>query len=814
MKKIDKKQFLAGKRLREAYVIVLVAFAGLILLSILSYSDQDTAWSVATSENIQNLAGTAGAWIADILLTFLGITAYVIPPLILFLSFLLYKEENLGQRYLWAWVVRFSGLMVCIMATCAIIASVNPHSSYKYPGTIGGILGSLIAYLLVPYLHKIGTLIILSAVIMLSLTLSLGISWIKVARSLAVLSMHLGYLFAKYSALAANNILKYAKIGWTKINFIKDAQLRKFLVAPILQAPIEDAKNLQETDLEQFFMPENQTISEKKSSPICLKAEDLTREPTISPTPLESQSQQELNFKPKKSVKNTLSALKLNLNNSSDVLPTLALLQDSNNDPKVEHYSKAKLESISHDVEARLLDFGVKASVVAVLPGPIITRFELTLAPGVKASKISGLAKDLARSLSVTSVRVVEVIPGKPVVGLEIPNKKRELVRLHDILESNEYNNAASAITLALGKDIAGTPVVADLAKMPHLLVAGTTGSGKSVGINVMLASLLYKTTPAEVRLLLIDPKMLELAIYDGIPHLLTPVITDMADAANALKWCVGEMERRYQLMAAIGVRNLEGYNSKVKAAQKDKTPMLDPLWNPKVHPETTEHPELNILPQIVVIIDEFADMIMVVGKKVEELIARIAQKARASGIHMILATQRPSVDVITGLIKANVPTRIAFQVSSRIDSRTILDQQGAENLLGHGDMLYLPPGTGMPMRVHGAFVQDDEVHRIVNFIKENNSEPVYIEEIGVTSNLPFNYTEDSKSAESDELYDEAVNIVLESQKASISYLQRRLKIGYNRSARLIEDMEQAGLVSGMLPNGTREVVVNTKNED
>jgi len=448
----------------------------------------------------------------------------------------------------------------------------------------------------------------------------------------------------------------------------------------------------------------------------------------------------------------------------------------------------------------------VHAKVVAVHPGPVVTRFELQLAAGTKVSKIVGLAKDLARSLSVISVRIVEVIPGKSVIGLELPNKHREMVRLREILASQRYAQARSPLALGIGKDIAGHTVVVDLAKMPHLLVAGTTGSGKSVGLNAMLLSLLYKATPKDLRLIMIDPKMLELAIYEGIPHLLTPVVTDMKDAAKALRWCVAEMERRYKLMAAMGVRNILGFNAKIKEAKANGEPILDPLWDglDGSQPEPVEE-----LPYIVVLADEFADMMMVVGKKVEELIARIAQKARAAGIHLILATQRPSVDVITGLIKANIPTRIAFQVSSRIDSRTILDQQGAEQLLGHGDMLYLPSGSGVPVRVHGAFVDDDEVHRVVKDLKRRG-QPEYLDEIlqGASSDemgLP-GLGDEEGDGEQDALYDQAVEFVTQTRKASISSIQRKLKIGYNRAARIVETMEMAGVV-GPLDGGTREVL-------
>jgi S-DNA-T family DNA segregation ATPase FtsK/SpoIIIE len=491
-------------------------------------------------------------------------------------------------------------------------------------------------------------------------------------------------------------------------------------------------------------------------------------------------------------------------------------------------YSPEALDALSRLVEMKLKDFGIEAEVVAVQPGPVVTRFELRPAPGVKASQITSLAKDLARALSVLSVRVVEVIPGKSVMGLEIANEKRETVTLGEILRSKAYDEMQSPLALALGKDIGGQPSVADLARMPHLLIAGTTGSGKSVGINAMILSLLYKATAENVRLIMIDPKMLELSVYEGIPHLLAPVVTDMKQAANALRWCVAEMERRYQLMAALGVRNISGFNKKVKEANDAGKPILDPVMIQMASNDPTldqsKIPNLIPLPYIVVVIDELADLMMIVGKKVEELIARLAQKARASGIHLVLATQRPSVDVITGLIKANIPCRIAFQVSAKVDSRTILDQMGAETLLGHGDMLYLPSGTSMPTRVHGAFVSDAEVHRVVMALK-TNSPPDYLEEVleGPKTPIPGLKHEEGEggdlnggpdSIEQDALYDEAVKIVTTERKPSISYVQRRLKIGYNRAARLLEGMEAAGIVGQLQANGSREVLVPSPTHD
>jgi S-DNA-T family DNA segregation ATPase FtsK/SpoIIIE len=504
-------------------------------------------------------------------------------------------------------------------------------------------------------------------------------------------------------------------------------------------------------------------------------------------------------------------------------LPPLSLLDDP--PPREAGYSDEALEAMSRLVELKLRDFGVEVEVVAVHPGPVVTRFELRPAAGVKVSQISSLAKDLARALSAISVRVVEVIPGKSVVGLEIPNEKRELVTLGEIVKSKAYDELNSPLALALGKDIGGHPVVADLARMPHLLIAGTTGSGKSVAINAMVLSLLYKATPEYTRLIMIDPKMLELSVYEGIPQLLSPVITEMKQASNALRWCVAEMDRRYQLMAALGARNLAGFNRKVRDAADQGKPIKDPLLAAKAasDPAMTldDVPDLNVVPNIVVVIDELADLMLVVGKKAEELITRLAQKARAAGIHLILATQRPSVDVITGLIKANIPARIAFQVSAKVDSRTILDQSGAEALLSHGDMLYLAPGTSVPNRVHGAFVSDHEVHRVVHALRAATP-PVFIDEIlsGPRSPIPGLPPDEGEEAagepdgEQDPLYDEAVRIVLESRRASISGVQRRLKIGYNRAARLVESMELAGLVGPLQSNGSREVLVPAPPED
>ncbi|HSX20412.1 MAG TPA: DNA translocase FtsK 4TM domain-containing protein [Gammaproteobacteria bacterium] len=743
----------ASRCIKEVGFISFGALSIFLLVALITYNNSDTGWSHANSASQSaNAAGAVGAWMADCLLNFFGYIAYLFPVAVFLAGFLLLKTKSLPKHADLIWGFNVTGLVLALASGCALTdIALRSFTLTSLPGPSGGIIGSLLAELLVPKFSTAGSVLLFLAIFMIGITIGTGISWVR--------------LMEMIGKATIKTILNYKswlqKLGKREIakEFFPAHEDKH--IEPTLSAPIKRNRFLKS------------------------KLEIVSPEPVAKPI-----------------AKKVLSDRKPSSGTSK--LPDLELLEPAPpSDPK-KHYSMAVLENLSREVEEHLLDFGAEVKVVAVCPGPIITRFEMTLAPGLKVSKISGLAKDLARSLSVTSVRVVEVIPGKAVVGLEIPNKYREIVKLRDVLESPQYQEREGALNIALGKDISGEPVVVSLDRMPHLLVAGTTGSGKSVGVNVMLLSLLYKATPTDLRLILIDPKMLELSIYDGIGHLLTPVVTDMNDAANALRWCVAEMERRYQLMAAVGVRNLAGFNAKVTQAAANGKPLLDPLWDPN---SGGVAPNLEKLPFIVVIIDEFADMMMVVGKKVEELIARIAQKARAAGIHLILATQRPSVDVITGLIKANVPTRIAFQVSSRIDSRTILDQQGAEQLLGHGDMLYLAPGTGIPTRVHGAFVSDEEVHAVVNALKQNSPPPEYIEEIA-NSVLPVAGIDAmSDLGEQDPLYDEAVAIVTETRKASISYLQRRLKIGYNRSARLIEAMETAGVVSEMLSNGVREVL-------
>ena len=758
--------------LAEGALIGWIALCSILLLALLSYSADDPGWSHTGSRaEINNAVGLAGAWVADIFFALFGVMAYLFPALLavraiqILRTYIIRAADAFDSVTFTLRVIGF--ILVMISATSlANIQYAEVHNNY--PFGVGGILGNKIGDATMAMFSYVGSTLILLALFLFGLTVFVDISWIALIDRLGLVTMDL-YDRAR-SKLTA---LKLARKEKSKS---REAVLER-------QAKVET-----ETKMQKLRVPP--TIQPPKAKPVVSKR-------------IEREKQQTL-FEDSEVVGS---------------LPPINLLDPADNNTNT-GYSADSLEHLSRLLEHKLLDFGIKADVVEVLPGPVVTRFEIQPAAGIKVSRISGLAKDLARSMAVISVRVVEVIPGKSVVGIEIPNEKREMVRLSEVLSSEAYDRSSSPVTLALGHDIAGIPIVADLGRMPHLLVAGTTGSGKSVGINTMLLSLLFKSSPEEVKLILIDPKMLELSVYDGIPHLLTPVITDMKDAASGLRWCVGEMERRYKLMAALGVRNLAGYNRKIEDAIKAGEPITDPLWvfNPDdmgwdATQEAPEAPALETLPYIVVVIDEFADMMMIVGKKVEQLIARIAQKARAAGIHLILATQRPSVDVITGLIKANVPTRIAFQVSSKIDSRTILDQGGAEQLLGNGDMLYLPPGTSVPERIHGCFVDDHEVHKVVADWKRRG-EPNYLTEItdeaAVSSIAVPGYSggeEGEDDPEADPLYDEAVAFVLESRKASISSVQRKLRVGYNRAARLIEQMEVAGVVSAMNTNGSREIL-------
>lgn len=746
---------------REGSLIAYFLLALFLFIALISYSAEDPGFTTTGSgTGVDNAVGVYGAWIADILLHLLGYLAYCLPLALLYKIYTSYRESELEKPFSWPMFgLKCAGFVLLMISACGL-ATLHFTIPEGVTYLAGGVVGSLVVDLLLPLLAMLGSTLLLLAIFLFALTITATISWLEVVDKLGELSL-------SFSSNVAGKVSKW----------MED---RKQQVAT--RERLESRKKVLDIHLEKT----------RKRIPPTIKAPEPKK--VVKSTRVEKERQ------------GTLFAA-----TSVKELPAIGLLdawQESNDTG----FSKESLEKLSTLLELKLKDFGIEIEVTAVNPGPVITRFEVQPAPGVKASRISGLAKDLARSLAVVSVRVVEVIPGKTVIGIEIPNEKREIIQLSQVLSAPDFDRAHSPLSMALGHDIVGKPVIVDLAKMPHLLVAGTTGSGKSVGINAMILSLLFKSTPEQVRVIMIDPKMLELSVYDGIPHLLTPVITDMKDAANGLRWCVAEMERRYKLMSALGVRNLAGFNKKVNDAKKAGKPIIDPIWkpDPMMLEEEQSAPELEALPCIVVIVDELADMMMVVGKKVEELIARIAQKARAAGIHLILATQRPSVDVLTGLIKANVPTRLSFMVQSKVDSRTILGEGGAEQLLGHGDMLFLPPGGGVPTRVHGAFVSDEEVHRVVDDWKQRG-EPVFIDEI--TAGVDDSDTGMGSSGgggegeEDDALYDEAVRFVTESRKASISAVQRKLRIGYNRAARMIESMEAAGVVSEMSGNGSREVI-------
>ncbi|MBZ9610697.1 DNA translocase FtsK [Rheinheimera maricola] len=798
------------QRLLEVGLIVFSGFGLFLLLALLSFDPADPSWSqTGYQSNVHNYAGQIGAWLADLLLFSFGWIAYLVPFLVALAGYLLFKRFHDLMRLDYLILgLRLVGLVLTLLSATAI-SSLNFNDIFYFSS--GGVIGDVVSGTLLPYFNFIGTILLLLCGFATGLTLMTGISWLTLADALGAVCFYgIQYLLTlpqRFRERSKDDFDPFAvEQPQDDIETEPAAIAEKPRKSAQLSKPLSDTLPITplnvKTEAKAFYSVD--TLADEQLSFSAIDEPD---------TSAWGDTLQQLDLPPEPEVESALAQFNDDEDDVEEVshmleeLPSLALLDRP--DKATNPIDPADLERVSRLVEVKLLDFNVEAKVVGVHPGPVVTRFELDLAPGVKVSKITGLAKDLARSLSAISVRVVEVIPGKSFIGLELPNQHREIVRLSEVIGDEIFENSKSPLTMVLGKDIAGKSVVADLAKMPHLLVAGTTGSGKSVGVNVMICSLLYKSTPDDVRFLMIDPKMLELSIYEGIPHLLTEVVTDMKDAANGLRWCVGEMERRYKLMSALGVRNLKGYNVKVKEAIMDGAPLKDPLWRPS-DDMRTEAPLLEKLPSIVVVIDEFADMMMIVGKKVEELIARIAQKARAAGIHLILATQRPSVDVITGLIKANIPTRIAFQVSSKIDSRTILDQQGAESLLGQGDMLYLPPGSGVPNRVHGAFVDDHEVHAVVADWKKRGR-PNYIPEIlsGETTeeNLLPGETIEGDDGEADPLYDQAVAFVTESRRASVSGVQRKFRIGYNRAARLVEQMEHSGIVSGPGHNGNREVM-------
>ena len=744
----------------------LIAFSLYIFIALVSYNPSDSGiLNVNSNPTIQNLGGPLGAKISDFLFTVIGIGSYLVLLIgsIWALQILFFKDPYNSRIKI---AVRFTSSIILLISFCSIV-------EYYFANGSGGYLGTSSFVALSNGLGFIGSLIFLVIFIIPASSLAFNFSWLSIIDLLGTFIINSTKLTKSYLVSIFTTLLNLISTLIAKLK-----EQKKSIAEKRLEKKVEKTKTIHQ--------PKKSETSADFSSKV-ISSE--TKQPDL-PNTTETKLKE-------------IESTSIKESDPKAIMPSTELLDRALDDGS--SLSEAELSQIADLLETKLQEFGIEASVESVLPGPVVTRFEIQPAPGTKASKITGIAQDIARSLSVSSVRVVEVIEGKSYVGIEIPNTNRKMVRLTEILSSQAFKNSPSNLTLALGHDISGNPVVVDLAKMPHLLVAGTTGSGKSVGVNAMLLSLLFKSDPKDVRLILIDPKMLELSVYDGIPHLLTPVITDMTDASNGLRWCVVEMDRRYKLMSMMGVRNLAGFNKKIEDAAANGKQIINPL-----RPEDEEY--LETLPSIVVVVDEFADMMMLVGKKVEHLIARIAQKARAAGIHLILATQRPSVDVITGLIKANIPTRIGFQVSTKIDSRTILDQGGAEQLLGYGDMLYLPPGVGVPIRVHGAFVGDDEVHRVVNDWK-SRAEPDYLEDIvssaQETGPIPgWSGSEATSSEDADDLYDEAVNFVLESRRASISAVQRKLRIGYNRAARLIETMEEAGLVSEMSSNGSREVLV------
>ena len=750
-----------GRFAQEVFLVLGLALLIFMVMALASYSPQDGAWSTSGAGGPpHNWAGKLGAWLADLAYMLLGFSAWWCVAAVIRVWWggvwrwmhggapvAAVAGDSVWSRLVSTRAAFWVGLALLLVASTGLEWSRLYRWDDALPGSAGGIVGAVGGPLAVHWLGFTGSALLGIAVLVLGMALVFRFSWSRVAE----------------------------RIGAGLYALLESRRARR-AVAQDLALGKQAAR-----EREEVVHQQREVIEEQHPAPVLI-------EPAVVQVP-----------KSERVVKEKQKPLFTELPDSP--LPQVDLLDGA--PARQETVAPETLEMTSRLIEKKLKDFGVEVRVVAAAPGPVITRYEIEPATGVKGSQIVNLAKDLARTLSVISIRVVEAIPGKHTMGLEIPNPKRQIVRLSEILGSQAYADSASPLTVTLGKDIAGNPVVADLGKMPHLLVAGTTGSGKSVGVNAMILSLVYKADPSAVRMIMVDPKMLELSIYEGIPHLLAPVVTDMKQAASALNWCVAEMERRYKLLSAVGVRNLAGYNQKVRDAKKAGTPLTHPF---SLTPDAPE--PLDTMPMIVVMIDELADLMMVVGKKVEELIARLAQKARAAGIHLILATQRPSVDVITGLIKANIPTRIAFQVSSKIDSRTILDQMGAEALLGQGDMLYLPPGTGLPQRVHGAFVSDAEVHRVVDYLKALG-EPDYVE--GVLES-PEETGEGGgefgeAGAEADPLYDQAVAYVLKSRRASISSVQRQLRIGYNRAARMIEDMERAGLVSAMQSNGNRDVL-------
>ena len=852
---------------REGAVIALIALAIYLSMALFSFHADDPGWaSVGHDARVLNHAGRSGAWLASLLRHFFGYVSWLFPAMVAGYALLLIRLRNRSQDVHWPlFMVRFGGFILILLSATSLLSL---YSLFGLGDSSGGVMGVAMADAMVRFFNLPATTLVLIAIFLFALTVTTGLSWFWLMDQLGGVALRVstwiqdwlkGCISAREDAEGAvenyqppllNHRVESKFSGQSETEIRADRVVKRVRwwqrIARLGgrgQSETErsdDAKDWFELNADdeqariESFSAHDERASDDDSDFDRSGPSPALRPParTSAVAPADITPQGAVQSTVRSAAQSTVRSFKIApfkkddqgkpdgsngtgkqsspLKDIESLIPPISLL-DPPEQQQEKGYTEESLQHMSRLLEEKLADFGVTVEVVEVNPGPVITRFEIKPAAGVKVSKISNLAKDLARSLAVLSVRVVEVIPGKSVVGIEIPNEYRQMVRLSEVLSSRVFAESTSALTMALGNDIGGNPIVANLAKMPHLLVAGTTGSGKSVGVNAMLLSMLLKAGPEDVRFIMVDPKMLELSIYDGIPHLLAPVVTDMKEAANALRWCVAEMERRYRLLATLGVRNLAGYNRKVKEAAEVGEPLRDPFWKPDEHLDNDEQqrPELESLPSIVVVIDEFADMIMIVGKKVEELIARIAQKARAAGIHLILATQRPSVDVITGLIKANIPTRISFQVSSKIDSRTVLDQGGAEQLLGHGDMLYLPPGSGLPVRVHGAFVDDDEVHRVVSAWKARGA-PVYIDDVlngAEGENLPGVPSLTDDDNEADTLFDEAVAFVTEGRRVSISSVQRKLKIGYNRAANLVEAMEASGIVSSAGHNGAREVL-------
>jgi len=824
------------QRLLEAGLLVSCLFAMFIMLALFSFDPADPGWSQTGYQTpIRNLGGAVGAYLSDLLLNLFGFIAYTLPFVTAVIGWLLFqKYHRLIQLDYLTLGLKLIGFILFYIGITSI-ASMNFDDVFYF--SAGGILGDVLSNTVLPYFSFVGSTLLFLTFLFSGFVLLTGFSLIAFIDTTGAFTIQaVQYLLSTPKQIKQHfGDLKSSKENSTII--LEDKQQNE---PPIAIAEIEPIYNNEIEDLNEIenkIENENETdevnhafhtITEQEHDDIIApskndlpfqteeEVEHFVAIDDLIGEPLAFNVQEHVNEEELTAAFEQIEPIVVEepvsstptINDPTQRLPSLELLDrpDRTKNP----IDESELDQVSRLVEVKLLEFGVKAEVVGVFPGPVITRFELNLAPGVKASKVSGLSQDIARSLSAKSVRVVEVIEGKSVIGIELPNKFRETVFFTDVISAADFAESSSHLAMAIGSDISGKPVIADLAKMPHLLVAGTTGSGKSVAVNTMIVSILYKSTPEDVRMIMIDPKQVELSVYNGIPHLLAEVVTDMKEAANALRWCVGEMERRYKLMSALGVRNLKGFNEKVTKAIEEGEPLIDPLWQPN-DAFTQTPPLLEKLPAIVILVDEFADMMMVAGKKVEELIARIAQKARAAGMHLILATQRPSADVITGLIKANIPTRMALRVQSRMESRIILDQQGAEQLLGMGDMFYLPPGEAVSIRVHGAFVNDDEVHAVVKDWKSRGA-PDYVDEIlsGDSDNeilLPGEQAESEEGAELDTLYDEAVLFVTTGRRVSISSVQRKFRIGYNRAARIVEDMENQAVVSSPGHNGAREVL-------